>query len=323
MKKIIIITLIVTILTGCINKQPLSKSQLVLDTQVKITLYDNALSNILDECFEICKKYELIFSRTNPKSELYQVNHADKSKPIELSNDLAKVIEIGLYYSKLSDGNFDISIGKVIDLWDFKTNNPKLPESNELNKAITSVDYQNIELKEKILTFKNPDTIIDLGAIAKGYIADQIKDYLVSQNVTKALINLGGNILCLGNKGDSDFKIGVANPQSNENILTLNINDKSVVTSGIYERYFIYDDKYYHHILNPKTGYSYDNGLASVTIISDLSVDGDALSTVCFTLGKDKGIEFVDQIKGVEAIFIDKNNEIFYSKQAKKYLVKN
>lgn len=321
MKKIIVIFLILTILTGCINKQPLSKSQLVLDTQVKITIYDNISSNILDECFKICKDYELIFSRTNSKSELYKLNHGDKSKPIKLSDNLAEVIKIGLYYSKLSSGNFDISIGRVIDLWDFKATNPKLPESNELNKALNTVNYQNIELNDNVITFKNPNTIIDLGAIAKGYIADRIKDYLIKQHVTSALIDLGGNILCIGNKEDRNFKIGVRDPKNDTNILTLDIDDKSVVTSGIYQRYFVLDDKYYHHILNPKTGYSYDNDLASVTIISDLSVDGDALSTVCFTLGKDRGIEFINQLDGVEAIFIDTDNQIFYSEQAKRYLI--
>lgn len=133
------ILIILIIFCGCTNKQPLSQTQLLLDTQVTITLYDRASSNILDECFAICKDYELLFSRTNPKSELYQLNHQDKTKPIKISKELAKVINIGLEYSKLSNGTFDITVGQLIDLWDFKADTPKLPETSAIAGALTSI----------------------------------------------------------------------------------------------------------------------------------------------------------------------------------------
>lgn len=314
------IILIVLLLCGCSPKQPISKTQLLLDTQVTITLYDHASNNILEDCFEICKKYELYFSRTNPQSELYQLNHQDKSKPIEISDELAKVIQIGLDYSKLSNGSFDITIGTLIDLWDFKSANPKVPNSNDINQAINSIGYQNIILEDNLISFNNPNTIIDLGAIAKGYIGDKIKEYLISEGVNSAIINLGGNVVLVGDKNGQDFKVGIANPQGGEDIVRLNIADKSIVTSGTYQRCFKLEDQLYHHILNPKTGYPYNNNLTSVTIISDQSVDGDVLSTVCFTLGKEKGLELINQTKGVEAIFIDASNQIYYSNNVKKYI---
>lgn len=162
--------------------------------------------------------------------------------------------------------------------------------------------------------------MIDLGAIAKGYIADKIKQYLLEQNVNSALINLGGNVLCVGNKNNKKFTIGLTDPmQTNQSILSLKIDDLSIVTSGTYQRYFEMDGKRYHHILNPQTGYSYDNDLVAVSIISKSSLQGDALSTVCFSLGKEKGIELLNSIDGVYGCFIDNNNQIDYSKGFEKF----
>lgn len=309
------------ILCGCANNEPLSRTQILLDTQVTITLYDQLSSNILDECFEICKKYELLLSRTNPESELYKLNHQDKNESIKISDELAKVIQIGLDYSEMSNGNFDITVGRLIDLWDFKASQPAVPNQSDIDQALTTVSYKNINLDNNIISFSNPDTIIDLGAVAKGYIGDQIKDYLVKQGINSAIINLGGNVLCVGKKGTDDFRIGITDPQGNDDIIRLNIDDQSVVTSGIYQRYFEVDGKYYHHILSPQTGYCYNNGLASVSIISDDSVDGDVLSTVCFTLGLDQGLKMINDMDGVEAIFIDINNSIVYSEKAKEYVI--
>lgn len=319
--RLIMILIMLLILCGCTNNEPLSRTQILLDTQVTITLYDQSSSNILDECFEICKKYELLLSRTNPESELYKLNHQDKNEPIKISDELAKVIKIGLDYSEISNGNFDITVGRLIDLWDFKASQPVVPKQSDINQALTTVSYKNINLDNNIISFSNPDTIIDLGAVAKGYIGDRIKDYLVDQGVNSAIINLGGNVLCVGKKGTDDFRIGITDPQSNEDIIRLNIDDKSVVTSGIYQRYFEVDGKYYHHILSPQTGYSYHNGIASVSIISNDSVDGDALSTVCFTLGLDQGLKLINDLDDVEAIFIDTNNRIIYSDNARKYII--
>ena len=156
------------------------------------------------------------------------------------------------------------------------------------------------------------------------YIADQIKNYLLKENVKSALINLGGNILCVGKKQENPFIIGVTNPQqTSDSLFSLKINDLSVVTSGTYQRFFEIDSKRYHHILNPKTGYSYENGLSSVTIISKKSIQGDALSTVCFSLGKEKGLELLNSLEGVSGCFIDENNQVSYSKAFKHYLNKD
>jgi len=151
-----------------------------------------------------------------------------------------------------------------------------------------------------------------------------MKDFLLEQGVKSAVINLGGNVLCVGQKPDgTPFKIGLQKPYAdrNETIETLNINDMSVVSSGVYERHFVKDGVNYHHILNPGDGYPYDNGLVSVTILSELSADGDALSTTCFSLGLKKGMELLDSTDGAYGVFITEDGEVSYSQGAREFLV--
>lgn len=317
MKKIISLLIIYAfLLGGCDNSsQPLTDKQFCLDTIVQISLYDSHSSDILNHCFDICNEYELIFSATDKNSELYKINHSQKKLECQpISDDLYQVISEGLYYSQLSNGHFDITIGAVSSLWDFQSDTPQLPDQGQLQEKLTTVSYQNILLEKNSIRYLNEETMIDLGGIAKGYIADKIKEYLLKQDVNSAIINLGGNILCIGEKSGKDFVIGLTDPTATSNsLLSLNIADLSVVTSGTYQRYFEIEGKRYHHILDPQTGYSYDNGLAAVTIISTSSIQGDALSTICFALGKDEGIKFLDSLEGVYGCFVDNDNQISYS----------
>lgn len=322
MKKLINILLLFT-LCGCQSQSaPLSDKQFCLDTVVEITLYDSNSKDILNHCFAICNDMEMVFSSTNEKSELYKINHSEnKLQEQTISEDLYQVIKAGLEYSQLSNGSFDITIGSISSLWDFKADTPVLPDHNLIQDNLQNISYQNIILTENKITYLNEKTMIDLGAIAKGYIADKIKDYLLEENVKSALINLGGNVLCVGDKDNEKFTIGLTDPlETSQSILTLEIDDLSIVTSGTYQRYFELDGKQYHHILNPHTGYSYENDLSSVTIISKASLQGDALSTVCFSLGKEKGIELLNSMDDVYGCFIDENNQISYSNGFKDYI---
>lgn len=320
MKRILSLIFVLSIITACSpRKEPISQKEFCLDTIVQITLYDSQSKNILNKCFDICKKYELICSSTNSSSELYKLNHnPHKTSYQPVSKDLAYMIQQGLYYSKLSKGTFDITIGSISSLWDFKSDKPALPDASLVSKNLSNVSYSNIICTNQQIVYKNLNTMIDLGAIAKGYIADQIKAYLLKKNVKSALINLGGNILCVGDKYGEAFTIGITNPKhTDESIITTKIKNQSVVTSGIYQRNMTINKHLYHHILDPHTGYSYDNGLASVTILSSKSIQGDALSTVCFSLGLNEGLKLINSTKGVEACFIDTHNHITYSNNFK------
>ena len=315
--------------TAADSREPISATAIKLNTAVTVTIYDSNDKNLLTECMNLCDKYEKIFSRTASDSELYQLNHRELA-PVEgtentyqVSDDLAELVSEGLDYSELSEGAFDIAIEPLTSLWDFTAEDPQVPEDSLIQAALPKCDYHNISVdKDKNeITLKTDDTAIELGAIAKGYIADRLKDYLVSQNVKSAIINLGGNVLCIGEKPDnSAFKIGIQKPfaDRSETIAVMDIKDKSVVSSGIYERCFEQNGTLYHHLLNPETGYPCDNGLIAVTIISDKSVDGDALSTTCFALGLEDGMKLAESLDDVQAFFVTSDYEIHYTKDFRK-----
>lgn len=321
--------------TSTTGNQPISISSIKLNTAVQITIYDSQDKALLDDCLALCDKYELIFSRTNEKSELYKLNHrkdtSDKDTntdrqttpyPVSgtadtwhISEDLAALLSEGLDITRESDGAFDIAIAPLTSLWDFTAEDPKVPDDAAIQKALPLCSSDGVTIDGQDITLPSDDIQFDVGAIAKGYIADRLKDFLVKKGVNSAIINLGGNVLCIGSKPDgTPFKVGIQKPfaDRNETEAVMDITGKSVVSSGIYERCFKQNGKLYHHILNPKTGYPYDNGLISVTIISDQSVDGDALSTTCFALGLEDGLKFAEK-KGVQAVFITEDYELHYT----------
>ena len=310
------------------SQEPVSATAIKLNTAVTVTIYDSQDRELLTECMNLCDKYEKIFSRTASDSELYQLNHreltpvAGTKDTFQVSNPLAELIRKGLYYSELSEGAFDIAIEPLTSLWDFTAEDPQVPEDRLIQEALTKCDYHNVSVSDNNeVILKTEDTAIELGAIAKGYIADRLKDYLISQGVKSAIINLGGNVLCIGGKpDDSSFKIGIQKPfaDRSETIAVMDIKDKSVVSSGVYERCFEQDGTLYHHLLNPRTGYPYDNGLIAVTIISDESVDGDALSTTCFALGLEDGMKLAESLDNVQAFFVTSDYEIHYTKDFQK-----
>lgn len=319
-KKFLFIQIILFIITfsGCsniANNEAISKTDFYFDTVVTITLYGSENSKYIDECFEICKTYENMLSRTVKDSEISQINNNIGSF-VEVSDDTLELINKGIYYSELSGGKFDITIGGLSSLWNFNSENPRVPDKADINNALQSVGYKKLRVDNNNVMLNSKETILDLGGIAKGFIADKLKEYLLSEKIDSGIINLGGNILLVGSKPDgSNYKIGIKKPFSDtgENSAIMNIHDKSIVSSGNYERYFYEDGKLYHHILDTDTGYPVDNNLYSVSIISDSSVDGDGLSTTCFLLGIDKGMELIESLDNIEALFIDSDYKVYYS----------
>lgn len=302
------------------KKEPISATSFKLNTIVKVTLYDSQDEGLLQEVMDLCDRYEKIFSRTLAESELFRLNQkelpSEDKKTFHISSELAELTEKGLEYSALSQGAFDITVAPVSSLWDFTSGEKNIPAQAEIEEALPLVNYQNMELSDTGIRFEKQGMGLDLGAIAKGYIADKMKEFLVSRGVKSAIIDLGGNVLCVGKRPDGKpFRIGIQRPFAgrSETVATVEIEDRSVVSSGIYERYFEKDGRLYHHILNPKTGYPYENNLSSVTIISDKSLDGDGLSTSCFALGLEKGMELVESLDGVQAVFITEDGELHFT----------
>ncbi len=293
---------------------PISQTTILFDTVVTIQIWDDVDSSIFDHVFQLCLEYEEKFSRTIETSEVSMINRSN-GLPVEVSDDTIELIEKGIYYSVLSNGMFDITVAPLTELWNFGTNTTP-PTHSEIVSALENVGYDKIQIDDNTITLSSPGTMIDLGGIAKGYIADKAKQYLVSEGVEHATINLGGNVLTIGSKPTGEaFSVGIQQPfdDTGVSITSVALSDQSAVSSGLYERYFESDGEFYHHILDPHTGYPIKNDLLGVTIISDLSIDGDALSTSIFCLGLEQGLDLVDSLEGVEAIFIDENMNIHKS----------
>lgn len=304
----------------------ISDTALKLNTVITISIYagvsETQAKELISGAFGLCDRYESLLSATVPGSDVSNINSANKNVKINVSSETMNILSIGLKYCKISNGKYDIAIWPLSSLWDFTSGDSTMegviPDANKIKDALKNVDYNLISIDEinDTVTKKTDEAGIDLGSIAKGYIADRLGEYLKENGATSAIIDLGGNVLALGSKPDgSDFCIGIKKPfsQTGEIALSVKLSDASVVTSGTYERYFKKDGKIYHHILNPLTGYPYDNNLLSVTIISPLSVDGDALSTTCFALGEDKGMEYIDTLDNIYAIFITDDYVLHYS----------
>lgn len=301
------------------KEEPITATEFKLNTVVKITIYDSKDTKTLEGAMELCDKYEKIFSRTDPDSELYRLNAGTLPKEdgyYILSDECAEVIKAGLFYSNLTHGAFDITVEPLSSLWDFTSEEKAVPLKEALEEASQHVGYEKVELDGNRLRFAEEGMALELGGIAKGYIADEIKKYLVERGVNRAIIDLGGNVLCVGEKENGKpFHIGIQKPfaDRNETIGTIEVSDDSVVSSGIYERCFEKDGTFYHHILNPENGYPYENDLVSVTIISEKSMDADALSTSCFALGLETGLNLANNYPNTQAIFVTKDGKMHFT----------
>ena len=249
-------------------------------------------------------------------SEISQINSNAGGIPCIVSGDTFFLLDKSLGYSRLLDGTFDPTIRPVVALWQIGTENENIPEEKDIKEKLKLVNYKDIIMNydEQSVLLKHKYESIDLGGIAKGYAADEVRNIFIKNHIKSALIDLGGNIFALGSKPDgTPWNIGIQDPVKprGEFVGVLNLKNKSVVTSGNYEKYFIKEGKKYHHIIDPRNGYPSESNLMSVTIISDDSLDGDGLSTGVYILGMDKAIKLIESMKGIDAIFITKDKGIY------------
>ena len=300
MKKTVTLStlLVLMLLCGCDAEKPEnSETRFLMDTVVTLTAECD--DETIDGAFALCENLESILSRTVKDSDVYRLNHTDGF--VKVSSHTLKNVERALYYAELSGGRFDITVCPVSELWDFK--NQIVPDRDEIAEALKNVDYHSVEINDGEISSGGKQ--IDLGGIAKGYITDELISYFKEQGAESAVISLGGNIGLIGK-----HTVGIKKPFDGSVILTAELEDMCVSTSGIYERYIEKDRKIYHHIIDPETGYGVENGLASATVIAEKSIDCDALSTVCMLLGVEKAAELIDSLPGTEAVFIDRDEKI-------------
>ena len=275
-----------------------------LDTVITLTAYTDR-PELLEKGLEMCGEYEKMLSRTMEGSDVWKINHAE-GKTVTVSGETAEILRTAVKVGELSGGAFDITVAPASTLWNFTSGEQKIPSEEELAEAAKKIDYTKIRIDGNDVTLPE-GMMIDLGGIAKGYIADAVKKALEEAGIRSAILSFGGNIVSIGLKPDgSPWKVGIQDidePTGTTMMVSLNFGG-STVTSGIYERGFTVDGVTYHHILSSETGWPVQNELASVTIFSDSSMMGDALSTAVFALGTAKGAQLIESLDGTEALFI-------------------
>ncbi|PKM38831.1 MAG: hypothetical protein CVV04_12915 [Firmicutes bacterium HGW-Firmicutes-9] len=312
---------LVLFLTACSSQQKvLTGNTFALDTLVELKLYsypNKERDSLIDDTFDQMKQLENTLSMHVEGSDIDRLNQNAGKEPIAVSDITYRVLQDSLFFSEKTDGLFDVTAGPLIKLWAIDPPDGHYPSPQELDATLPLIDYHKINfLGDSRIELADQGMIVNLGAIAKGTIAEEMKTYLLSRGVTSALINLGGNVLALGSKPDgSSFIIGIQDPSSSrgEYLMSIQIDNESVVSSGDYERYFEYEGKIYHHILNPNTGFPAETNIKQVTIVTDNSQKADGLSTSVLLLGVQKGIQLVESLEGVEAILITKDHYIYFT----------
>lgn len=313
-----IILIITAILSGCGNTTPETGFKMCFDTIISISLYDQHTSDdLLDNTLDLCSEYELIFSRTNPDSELYRLNQSIHSNEqnIPVSDMLFDCIKSGYEYTILSDNALNIALGNVISLWNFRDQQKNIPDYELIKQALSHSDISDLILNDDgTISCNDTELSLDLGALAKGYIGNELREYLIDNGCKNAIISLAGNVICIGDNNNAGYEIGIQKPfgKQGELITSVNVKDTCVVTSGTYERCFEKDGIIYHHILDSKTGFPVESDLTSVTIICDDSLKADILSTTILSMGKEKGTAYLSSFPDVSAILITKDNELIY-----------
>ena len=290
-----------------------------LDTEITISIYDDkeTESKTFDAIFDKIDYYEKMISKTISTSEVSQINKNAGVAPVAVSDEIIEMLDIAIGYAEASGGLFDVTIGPVVELWGIGTDHAAVPSETDLKANMAKVNYKNLEInrENKTVYLKEKGMLLDLGAIAKGYIADQIKTVMLDIGINSGIISLGGNIVTIGEKPNGNaWSIGVRNPEIEESVTELGIltlKDVSIVSSGVYERYFTADNQRYHHIINPFTGYPEQNDIMSITIVSEKSVDGDSLSTTTFLMGLEKGYAYIESLDGIGAVITMKDKSVY------------
>lgn len=288
-------------LTSCAPQRHTS-TFFAMDTVMELTVYGG--EGILDETEELVRALETELSVTDEQSDIYAL---DRDGSADLGEDAAALMERALELCALTDGALDITVYPVVRAWGFTTGEYRVPDEGELVALLDLVDYTKV----KDLTLPE-GVMVDLGAVAKGWTSDKAAELWRSRGITSGLMNLGGNVYALGKKPDGSlWRVGVRDPFSDATLAAVEVEDKAVVTSGGYERYFEENGVRYHHIIDPGTGAPARSGLASVTVIGQDGTLCDALSTAFFVMGLERASElWRNALSGVEAVFVTDGGEV-------------
>ncbi|SDQ30415.1 thiamine biosynthesis lipoprotein [Streptococcus equinus] len=295
----------------------LSHSIKLMGTIIDILIESDTPEKHINDVCHLLTIYKNRFSANDADSELMVINNSSGIAPVSVHPDLFELTQLGKTHSLAHPGNLNIAIGPLVQSWRIGFDDANVPNPKKIQKALALSNPNNIILNSdtKSIFLSQKGMKIDLGALAKGYIADKVMDYLKSEKVTSAMINLGGNVLVYGDNPKQEngiWRIGIQNPKTTRgnNIGILSLKNKSVVTSGIYERHLRVGHKDYHHIFDRKTGYPIETDMASLTIVSDLSVDCEIWTTKLFGLPIMQALTTIQNTPNIEGILITKDNRL-------------
>lgn len=327
MKKLfcVVFALLIAVLPLCSCEKitsPYTDEMFALDTIIRFTLYDEN-EKLCEDTVQLCKdeitRLENLLSISKESSDVYKLNKSDE-ETVLLSEETAQLIIQACDISKSCDGAFDISVKPLMTLWGFDTKEYKVPSDSEIEKTLPLVSFENIKVERESVT-KPKDTAVDLGGIAKGYVADKVRDIIKNAGVNSAIINLGGMITTVGESSSADkdyWRIGVEHPDENDSyFFTFDVNEASVSTTGAYQRYFEKDSVVYHHIIDPYTGKPADSEFSSVTVVGESGVYCDALSTAFYVMGVDKTTQYIkenfkDELQNYRVIILSSDMKTLY-----------
>ena len=294
---------------GCRPKAESARAAFALNTVCNVFLYDQARADVYDDIFARIHEIESRMSAFQPDSDVARINASAGIAPVQVNEEVFRIIERAVGFAEMSGGAFDPSVGPLVFLWGVNTENPRVPSQEEIEAVLPLINWRDIVLDSAHLSvfLRKPGMALDLGGIAKGYAADEAIAIARKARLKRALVDLGGNVITHGVKQDkSPWRVGVQAPFESRGDLIgfISGGEMTVVTSGVYERYFEHEGQYYHHIFSPFNGYPAKTGLLSATIVTSASMDADALSTAVFVMGYEKGCTLIESLEGVEAIFI-------------------
>lgn len=299
------------LLTGCSGapaQEPESATFFAMDTAMDFTVYGDAA--LLDEAETLIGSLEEQVSVTDEHSDIYAIDHTGSGS---LSGNAAELMEQALELCRRTGGALDISVSPIVRAWGFTTGSYQIPDEETIQSLLPLVDYTQIQYDAATGVVTLPEGMeIDLGSVAKGYAGQLAAQMLRNSGVESALLNLGGNVQTVGAKPDgSPWQIGIKDPQGEDAMMVLSVEDQAVVTSGGYERYFEQDGQTYWHVMDPSTGHPADSGLISVTIVGDEGVVCDGLSTALFVMGLEKAADLWAQSCDFEAVFVTASGEVY------------
>lgn len=321
-KNIILISGLVLLLTSCakevVNDISQKRTTYALGTIITIDLMGEGSDRIMTKLINRISEIEGEVSSKVVSSELIKIKEQAGKSSVAISEDTYNIIQTALEYARISEGKFDPTIGPIIELWGIGTDNARVPKLYEIEKAVKLVNYKKVILnnEKREVYLEMSGMSLELGGIAKGYVADELVEILKEESIKSAMLSLGGNIYAYGDKkGGKAWKVAIQAPYKNTNSYFgyLEVHNKTVVTSGPYQRYFEKDGYIYAHIFNALTGYPIESKVLSVTIVGENSMRADALSTILFTMSIEEGLELIENTQDVECIYVDDNKRVWLS----------